>query len=154
MIHQELKIVRTLCVRAPTEGPSPVGGSDYIDGLILDLSLLLARELTRYLVVIAVAGDLVAVGDDRFHRIRITLGDCAAGKEASLDALFVENAQNAPNRGVRPVLALGIFLVVERAVFKRPHILAPLEVEGQTHRHTGLVGPREAPFVMIFLKHS
>src|ERR1700722_3227953 len=109
MLHQEFKTVRALCARAPTERPSPGAGADHVDGLFLDLSLLLARELTRHLVVIAVAGDLVAVCDDRLHRIRITLGNCAAGEEAGLDALLIENAQNPPNRGVRAVLALGIF---------------------------------------------
>src|SRR5580704_6782396 len=106
MLHQEFKTVRALCARAPTERPSPGAGADHFDGLFLDFSLLLARELARYLVVIAMTGNLMAVCDNRLHRIRITLGNGAAGEEASLDALLVENAQNAPNRGVRAVLAL------------------------------------------------
>ena len=62
------------------------------------------------------AGNFVALGDDGLNRVRVTLGDRAAGEKCRLDALLLQDAQDAPDRRVRPVFALRVFLVIARAV--------------------------------------
>ncbi len=72
--------------------------ADHVGGPAHHVVFLIAREIARDLVVIAMTGDLVTIGDDRLDGFRITLGDAAAGDERRLDAFLLENAQNAPHR--------------------------------------------------------
>ena len=104
--------------------------------------------------MVAVAGDLVAVGDDRLDRVGETLGDGAAGQERRLHVLVLENAQDSPDRRVRAVFALGVFLVVARAVGQRADVLAALEIEGERDRDLGLVRPDEMAAVVVVLQHA
>src|SRR5262245_21348096 len=104
-------------------------------------------------MMIAVTGDFVPTGNDRLYGFRKALRNAAAGEERRLDAFRLEDAQNAPDTGVRSVLALGVFLVIHQAIRQRAHILAALEVEGQRHRDPIVVGPEELVSV-VFFQHA
>src|ERR1700728_3242598 len=130
VLHEQFEAVGTLRTGAPAERPLSGAAADHVEGLSHHLPFLLAGEVARDLMVIAVTGDLVAAADDGLDRVREPLGDRAAGEKSRLDLLFLEDPQDAPDRRVRPVLALGIFLVVARSVGQRPHVLAALEIEG------------------------
>src|SRR6202043_3983345 len=102
---------------------------------------------------IAVASDLMPLGDDRLGGRRVALGDPATGVEGRLDALLLQYPEDPPDRRVRPVLGLGVLLVIHFSVRTGPHVLAALEIEGQGHRNPAAVGPRESVVLVVFLKH-
>src|SRR6202035_2365536 len=103
--------------------------------------------------MIAVSGHLMPLCDDRLGGGRISLRNPPAGVEGRLDALLLENPQNPPNRGVRTVFALRVFLVVHLSVRTGPDVLAALEIERQADRDPAVVRPREFAVMVVFLKH-
>jgi hypothetical protein len=105
-------------------------------------------------VVIAVAGHFVAALGDRRQRLGISLGDAAAGHEGRLDLRLVEDAEDAPDAGVRAVFTLRVFFMIDLAVLIRLHVLAALEVESQRDRETCAVGPENFSLRMMLGQHA
>ena len=91
--------------------------------------------------MITVAGDFMALSDDRRHGLGITFGDAAAGEKRRFDFVWSEDAQNPPNPRVGTVFALGVFLVIDPAVLIRLHVFAALKIEAQENRDPGIARP-------------
>ena len=98
--------------------------------------------------------DHMPVIENGLDRLRVTLGDCAAGKEGRLDVLLLQNPQKPINRVVRAVLALAPHFIIEDAVLIRLHVLAALEVEGQKHAGPLSAWPTNEMVVVVFLEHG
>ena len=124
------------------------------DRLFHDRVFLVARQVAGDLVIVAVALDHVAAGEDRLHGLGEALGDRAAGNEGRLDVLLLEDAQQAVDRMVRAVLALAPHLVIEDAVLVRLDVLAALEIESEEHGGALAARPADQVVVMIFLEHG
>src|SRR5689334_3358601 len=128
LVHEELDAVRALRAGAPADRTPPGARLEHFERAPDDVALFLAREIARDLVVIAVAGHLVAALGDRRQRLGKSLGDPAAGHEGCLYFRLIENAEDAPNTGVRSVFALCVFFVVDLAVLVRLYVLAALKI--------------------------
>src|SRR5262245_26115130 len=153
MFHQELDAVWALGAGAPADRPVARALLDHVDRAAHHVVLLIAREVAGDLVMVAVPRHFVPAGDDRLHGFRIALGDAPAGQERRLHALLFEDTQDAPHAGIRPVLGLGVFLVIHAAVRQRPHVFAALEIERERDRDPPVVRPEHAVVRMIFLQH-
>src|SRR6185312_11183547 len=122
-------------------------------GVAHHLRLVLAREIARDLVVVAMAFDLVAGILNGLDRVGKALRDGTAGDEGGLHPLFLQDAQQATDRVVRAVLSLAPALIVEDAVLVRLHVLAALKIEGEHHGGPLAMRPADEVIVMIFLEH-
>ncbi len=132
----------------------PGAVADHLRRPLHHIPFLLAGQVTGRFVVITMAGDLVSPIDDGFHRLRKTLGDAAAGVEGDLDLLFLEDAQNTPDPGMRAILTLGPFLMIHCAVGERAYVLAALKVERQHHGAAIALRPEKLAVVVMVSQHE
>src|SRR5687767_6457572 len=153
MLHQQLDAVRALGAGAPTEWLMSGAVADHVARPLHHIPFLLAGQLTGAFVMIAMACDFMPLRDDGLYRFRITFGDTATGIEGDLDLLLLENAENAPDAGVRPIFALGPFLIIERSIRKRAHVLPALEIQCQDHGGADILGPEKFAVVMVIPQH-
>src|SRR4051794_8287499 len=154
VLDQQLKGVGALRARAPAKRPPAGALLDHGDGPLHHRVLLIAWQVARDLVVIAMAFHYMAVVEDRLYRFREALGDRAAGQEGRLDVLFLQDAQQPVDRVVRAVFALAPHLVIQNAVLVRLDVLAALEVEGQKHAGPLALRPADEVVIVIFLEHG
>jgi len=109
VLDQKLDGVRALGARAPTIAAASRALLDRGDGFLHHLIFLIARQVARDLVIVAVAFDHMAVVEDGLHGLREALRDCPAGKESRLDVLFLQNPQQPVDRMVWSVFTMATF---------------------------------------------
>src|ERR1700728_4055285 len=97
VLHEQFEAVETLRTGAPAERPLSGAAADHVEGLSHHLPFLLAGEVARDLMVIAVTGDLVAAADDGLDRLR--------EPPHVLAALEIEGERDRHPRIVRPAEA-------------------------------------------------
>src|SRR5215475_4831377 len=154
VLDQQLEGIGALRARAPAMRPPAGALLDHGDGPLHHGVFLVARQVARDLVIVAVAFHHMAVVEDRLHRFREALRDRAAGQERRLDILFLQDPQQPVDRMVRAVFALAPHLVIENAVLVRLAVLAALEIESQ--KHAGPLGlrPADEVVIVIFFEHA
>ncbi len=116
MLHKELQAIGALRAGAPSHGSAARVALDDSGGLPNDVLLLFPRQIPRHLVMITMSGNLVPLCNDRLDRLWIPLGDPATGQKCSLDSLFPQDPEDPPDRRVRSILCLGVFLVVDLSI--------------------------------------
>src|SRR5215207_7517240 len=143
MFHQQLDAVRALGAGAPAEWLMSGAVTDHVARPLHHIRFLLAGQLTGTFMVITMACDFMALRDNGFYRFRVTFRDAATGVEGDLDLLFLKNAENAPDAGMRTIFALGPLLIIERSVGERAHVLPALEIQCQDHGGADILGPEK-----------
>src|SRR5258706_14879120 len=101
--------------------------------------------------MITMAGDLMPLGNHRRHGFRIAIGDATAGEKCRFYFVGRENAQDAPDAGIRSVFGLGIFLMIHFSVLIGSYVLTALKIKAQQYRDAGITGPRNLAIRVEFL---
>src|SRR5262245_6077809 len=154
VLDEELDGVGALRAGAPAVRPPARALLDHGDGPLHHRVFLIARQVARDLVIVAVAFHHMAVVENRLHRFREALRDRAAGEEGRLYVLFLQDPQQPVDRVVRAILALAPHFVIEKAILVRLDVLAALEIEGQKHAGPLALRPADEVVVMIFFQHA
>src|SRR5581483_11567050 len=129
LLEQEFETVGALRARAPAEGPLLGAVENHVGGPLDHVALFVLAEIARHLVMVAVAGHFVSLRDNRRHRLRVSFRDAAAGEKRRLHFVSSEDTEDSVDPGVGTVLALGVFFVVDPAVFVRLHVFPALKIE-------------------------
>src|SRR5437764_2153342 len=116
VLEQKLDRIRALRARTPAIRPASGPLLDHGNRLLHDLGFLIARQVARDLVIVAVALHHVTLRKDRLDCLGKALRDRPARQECRLDVFFLQNSQQPINCMVRTVFALTPHFVVENAV--------------------------------------
>ena len=108
LLDHELARVDAHLARVPAERPAAGGLLDRRDGPADGLALLVAGHLEAVRPAVAVRGALVAAGRELAGDGRVALQGGRDAEEGDGDAGGVEDAEQAPDAGPRPVLVDGL----------------------------------------------
>ena len=116
LLNEQLQAVGALGAGTPPCRSLSGSAQDHVRRAPDHVLLFLARQIAGDFMMVAVAGDLVAMLDDCPRGIRISLGDPAAGHKRRFDLRLVQDSENPPDSGFRTILCLRVFLVIDFAV--------------------------------------
>src|SRR5688500_10222970 len=103
MFHQQLDAVRALGAGAPAEWLMSGAATYHASRPLHHSPFPPAGQLTGACMVRAMACDSTPLRDNGPCRFRVTLGDAGTGVAGHLALLFLKNAENAPDAGMRPI---------------------------------------------------
>src|SRR6266508_5501886 len=152
LLQEQLQAIRALRAGSPA-GRALLGPvQNHFRRALDDVAFFVFGQVPRNLMMIAMTGDLVTLGDDRGHLVRIALGNAATGKKSSLHFVGRKNAKNSPNTSFGAVLCLGIFFMIHLAVFVRLNVFAALKIEAEQDGDAGIARPVNFAIGMKFFE--